>query len=101
MTMRSIKLALIAVAALGLAGCNDVIYRADDEVSGSNFTNDDADVAKLQRAAAAGDEAARYDLAEYYISNGRYDEAEELGVLIEREKRRDRDREAEQGEAKP
>ena len=61
-------------------------------------TNDDADVAKLQRAAAAGDEEARYDLAEYYISNGRYEEAEALGVLIEEERRRER---LEVNEAKP
>lgn len=84
---------LAAMGVLVLAGCNDVIYRADDKVSGSNFTNDDADLVRLQRAVAAGDEAARYDLAEYYISNGRYEEAEELGVLIEEERRRDREME--------
>lgn len=90
--MRPLTLALVAVAALGLSGCNDVVYRADDKVSGSNFTNDDADVARLQRRVAAGDQEARYDLAEYYISNGRYDEAEALGVLIacERDKGGDR-----------
>jgi hypothetical protein len=90
MTMRALTLALFA-AALGLSGCNDVVYRADDMVSGSNFTNDDADVARLQRAAAAGDTAARYDLAEYYISNGRYDEAEALGVIIETDEHRKRE----------
>lgn len=78
-----------AIALCGLTACNDVIYRADDKVSGSNFTNDDANVAELQRRVANGDEEARYDLAEYYISNGRYEEAEALGVLIECEKRRD------------
>ena len=82
-------LGITALCLLALMGCNDVVYRADDKVSGSNFTNDDADVVRLQRAVAAGDEAARYDLAEYYISNGRYEEAEALGVLIECEKRRD------------
>lgn len=80
---------LVLVAATSLSACNDVIYRADDKVSGSNFTNDDANVAELQRRVAAGDQEARYDLAEYYISNGRYEEAEALGVLIECEKRRD------------
>jgi thioredoxin-like negative regulator of GroEL len=90
MPLRPIELTLIAAAALSLAGCNDVVYRADDKVSGSNFTNDDANVARLQRAAAAGDQAARYDLAEYYISNGRYDEAEELGVIIETDEHRKR-----------
>lgn len=92
MTLRLTILAL--VAAISLSGCNDVIYRADDKVSGSNFTNDDANVADLQRRVAAGDEEARYDLAEYYISNGRYEEAEALGVLIECEKRRDCDADA-------
>lgn len=87
MTLRPTILALVAV--ISLSGCNDVIYRADDKVSGSNFTNDDANVADLQRRVAAGDEEARYDLAEYYISNGRYEEAEALGVLIECEKRGD------------
>lgn len=90
MTKDPVKLAFITAAALGLSGCNDVVYRADDRVSGSNFTNDDADVARLQRAVAAGDKAARYDLAEYYISNGRYDEAEALGVLIETDEHRKR-----------
>jgi thioredoxin-like negative regulator of GroEL len=79
-----------AASLLSLSACTDVIYRADDKVSGSNFTNDDADVAELQRRVAAGDEEARYDLAEYYISNGRYDEAEELGVIIENDEYRDR-----------
>ncbi len=82
-------LILSVIALCALTACNDVIYRADDKVSGSNFTNDDANVAELQRRVAAGDEEARYDLAEYYISNGRYEEAEALGVLIECEKRRD------------
>lgn len=92
MNKRPPALIVHGLAALGLlilAGCNDVVYRADDKVSGSNFTNDDADLVRLQRAVAAGDEAARYDLAEYYISNGRYEEAEALGVLIEEERRRD------------
>jgi thioredoxin-like negative regulator of GroEL len=98
MIQRLAPMALLTAAALGLSGCNDVVYRADDQVSGSNFTNDGADVARLQRAVAAGDEAARYDLAEYYISNGRYDEAEELGVLIELDERRER---LEENVAKP
>ena len=89
MTHASRTIALMFAAALVLTACNDVIYRADDKVSGSNFTNDDANVAELQRRVAAGDEEARYDLAEYYISNGRYEEAEALGVLIECEKRGD------------
>ncbi len=86
---RMLIVPLLIVVAFGLTACNDVVYRADDKVSGSNFTNDDANVAELQRRVAAGDEEARYDLAEYYISNGRYEEAEALGVLIECEKRRD------------
>jgi len=75
--------ALFALVLLTLSACNDVVYRADDVVSGMDYTTDDADVEKLERAVAAGSEAARYDLAEYYISNGRYDDAEALGVIIE------------------
>ena len=88
----------ILVAALALGGCDNVLYRADDKVSGKNFNNDDADVARLQRAVAAGDEAARYDLAEYYISNGRYQDAEDLGVIIETDEYK---RRKDQQEAKP
>ncbi|NJS15058.1 MAG: hypothetical protein HC788_11135 [Sphingopyxis sp.] len=91
--MRATKFLTImasAAAFFSLSACDNVVYRADDKVSGSNFTNDDADVAELQRRAAAGDEEARYDLAEYYISNGRYDDAEDLGVIIENDEYRER-----------
>jgi hypothetical protein len=79
----SLKMMLITVGTLSLAACNDVVYRAPDVVSGMKADDHGADVARLERLAAAGDEAARYDLAQYYISKGRYDDAERLGVIID------------------
>lgn len=80
---RYILLCLAGAAALPLAACNNVVYRAPDVVSGMKADDHGADVARLERLAAAGDEAARYDLAQYYISKGRYEDAERLGVIID------------------
>jgi hypothetical protein len=78
-----LRLTLVVAATLPLTACNDVVYRAPDVVSGMKADDHGADVARLERLAAAGDEAARYDLAQYYISKGRYQDAEKLGVIID------------------
>lgn len=83
MTQRLLSVLTLMASALTLAACNDVVYRAPDVVSGMKADDHGADVARLERLAAAGDEAARYDLAQYYISKGRYDDAERLGVIID------------------